>query len=607
MRALAYVALLVCMTQAGVIGQAAQAPVRDPRAAAPASQGTALLAGQVVAVDTGQPLPGVQVRLSGASPAPSRAIATDAQGRFSFDALPAGTYTVTASRAGFVESAYGQKQPGSGRPGTPIDLRDAQQIKDLAVPLPKGGVITGVILDEFGFPAPGTTMRAYRRVFRNGERALQQAASGQTDDRGIYRIFGLLPGDYVVLAAPRTSALASMALVDARREAELAIVAERVAAERRAAVVAARPAETPAAVSGYAPIYYPGTAVASMATFIAVAVGEEKAGVDFALQVVPFAKITGFVAGVSPLPASLTVYLTERGPLSGLATRTTRAGPDGRFSLSGVPPGEYQITVRSALRPAVAAVETAPDQPRAMRIEAAPAQWMWAQTDLTIAGSDADLVLSLAPAMSVSGAVTFRGAAAPPDPSRVRMSFLPIGLSSSAAEMELGSASARVDADGRFTAVGLMPGRYRVTASAPGWSLVSVTAQGRDALDFPLEIRGGEDSAGLVATFTDRSTDLNGALQNAEGQPAAGYTIVAFADDSRYWQPLSRRIQALRPTSTGRFSFKALPPGDYRLAAVVDVEPGQWFDPEFLRQLVAASTPVTLGEGETRTQDLRIR
>jgi hypothetical protein len=181
-----------------------------------------------------------------------------------------------------------------------------------------------------------------------------------------------------------------------------------------------------------------------------------------------------------------------------------------------------------------------------------------------------------------------------------------VASSPSAAEMELASASARVDAQGRFTAVGLMPGRYRVTASAPGWTLSSVTAQGREALDVPIEVTAGEDVTGAVATFTDRRTTLDGRLQAPDGSAAPDYTVVVFASDSRYWTPYSRRIQATRPSSDGRYSFTDLPAGEYRIAAVVDPEPGQWFDPEFLRALVNASTAITLGAGEARTQDLRI-
>jgi protocatechuate 3,4-dioxygenase beta subunit len=604
---------LLVMCAGAVLGaQSGQMPVRDPLAAAGAPANTGQLSGTVVAADTSQPLPGVRVSLSGSAPPLARSATTDAQGRFAFDTLPAGAFTLRASRGGYVDSIWGQRQPGSGRPGTPIQLREGQQIKDLSLPLAKGGVITGRVVDEFGYAAASTPIRVYRAVFRNGERALQQAGTGTTDDRGIYRLFGLVPGEYVVVAAPRVGS-ATYAVELVRRQAELtamlarrsAQVAEELAVERARAIRAA--AVDPGPSEGYAPVYYPGTPVASMATRVALEVSEEKGGVDFGLQVVPLAHLGGTVSGVSPLPPTLTVYLTEQGPLTGLGTKTARVGSDGRFAFTGVPPGQYQFTVRTALRAAVAVAASAPGQERP-RIEPTPSQWMWAQMDLSVGGQSLpDLALTLAPGMSISGTVAFEGSAPPPEFSRVRLSFLPIGSSPSAAEMELASAGARVDGQGRFTAVGLMPGRFRVTASTvPGWRLASVTAQGREALDVPIEVRPGEDVAGLVATFSDRSTTLEGMLQNAEGGPAADYTVVVFAADNRFWMPFSRRIQAARPSSDGRYSFRNLPPGEYRLAAVVDPEPDQWFDPEFLRAIVAASTPVTLGEGEARTQDLRI-
>jgi len=83
--------------------------------------------------------------------------------------------------------------------------------------------------------------------------------------------------------------------------------------------------------------------------------------------------------------------------------------------------------------------------------------------------------------------------------------------------------------------------------------------------------------------------------------------VVAFSADERFWTPQSRRVQAARPATDGRFAFRALPPGDYRLVAVTDVEPGQWFDPAFLRQLVGGSVPLSIADGERKVQDLRVR
>lgn len=588
-----------------------QQPARDSLPSAPAAAGTGTIAGQVVAADTGQPLPGVRVTLTGGSPGSIKMVTTDQQGRFEVTGLPSASYTVTAMRAGFVESTYGQQQPGSGRPGTPIQLADGQAIKDLSLRLAKGGVFTGIVVDEFGYPATATSVRAYRAAFRNGERTLIQASSGQTDDRGVYRLYGLVPGEYVVVAAPRSAAVMEMAVREARMEAEIAAVQVRLAAVEAARALELRSTRAVATLPpdpspGYAPVYFPGTTIAAQSTRLALGVSEEKAGIDIRLQQVPYSNIVGFVSGPSPLPSGLRVYLTEAGPLIAIGGRTAPVDAEGRFVLGSVPAGQYQLTARAALRPAVAAVASA----RGQTVEAAPAQWLWARADVTLSGQPrADVSLTLAPGMSVTGSVAFRGATQPaPDLTRVRLNFIPIGSTAGAAEMELGSGSARVDEQGRFTVVGLMPGRYRVTASGAsgGWLLSSVEAQGREALDFPLEIQPGQDVTGVVATFTDRATTLGGTLQDSTGKPTADYTVVVFAEDNRYWTPMSRRIQAARPGTDGKFTFRNLPAGDYRLAAVVDPEPGQWFDPEFLRQLTAASTTVTLGEGASHTQDFRV-
>jgi hypothetical protein len=70
--------------------------------------------------------------------------------------------------------------------------------------------------------------------------------------------------------------------------------------------------------------------------------------------------------------------------------------------------------------------------------------------------------------------------------------------------------------------------------------------------------------------------------------------------------PQARRITATRPGTDGRFTFRGLPAGDYRLTAVTDVEPGEWYDPAFLNQLGSVSIPISLTEGQRKVQDIRL-
>ena len=90
------------------------------------------------------------------------------------------------------------------------------------------------------------------------------------------------------------------------------------------------------------------------------------------------------------------------------------------------------------------------------------------------------------------------------------------------------------------------------------------------------------------------------------GRPTSDFTIIIFPTDNRFWQPPARRIASSRPGTDGKFTFRELPPGDYRITAVTDVEPGEWFNPDFLQQLVSSSISVTLQAGEKKVQDIRV-
>jgi hypothetical protein len=138
------------------------------------------------------------------------------------------------------------------------------------------------------------------------------------------------------------------------------------------------------------------------------------------------------------------------------------------------------------------------------------------------------------------------------------------------------------------------------------WVLKSAVVNGRDVLDFPLEMGPNTDVSTATLTFTNRTQELSGTIQDASGRPSAEFTIIVFPSDKQYWTPLSRRIASTRPGTDGTFSVRSLPAGDYRLTAVTDVEPGEWYDPAFLSQLLSASVPISLAEGEKKVQDLRL-
>jgi hypothetical protein len=139
-----------------------------------------------------------------------------------------------------------------------------------------------------------------------------------------------------------------------------------------------------------------------------------------------------------------------------------------------------------------------------------------------------------------------------------------------------------------------------------GHSMASAVFGGQDILDVPLEMTGTPGPADGLVTLTTKTTELSGTVQDAAGQPASAVTVIVFPSDERFWAPESRRIQGVRPATDGRYQVRNLPPGDYRLAVVSDVEPGRWFDPAFLRQLGGFVT-LTLGQGGRAVQDFRAK
>jgi hypothetical protein len=188
-----------------VIVQAQQVkPARDPKPPLPAGQqpvsgtGTGVISGTVISAESGNPVRRARVVAVGGWVRVSRSMETDEQGAFRFTDLPAGDFTLTASKGGYVESTFGQKQPGSGRPGTPIHLLDNQQLAGVSLPLSRGAVITGAVYEETGEPAFDQTIELLRWVMTSGERSLEQVATASTDDRGMFRFPALQTGDYLV-------------------------------------------------------------------------------------------------------------------------------------------------------------------------------------------------------------------------------------------------------------------------------------------------------------------------------------------------------------------------------------------------------------------------
>jgi hypothetical protein len=136
--------------------------------------------------------------------------------------------------------------------------------------------------------------------------------------------------------------------------------------------------------------------------------------------------------------------------------------------------------------------------------------------------------------------------------------------------------------------------------------LKSVVVDGREAIDTPLDLRGGQKLVGASLVFTDRQTELSGTVTDGSGRPLTDYTVLAFPTDSTLWRAQARQIITARPDQNGKFQIRGLPAGNYYLAVIDPLQQGEWFDPAFLEQQTADATRLSLTEGAARTQDLRL-
>jgi hypothetical protein len=124
--------------------------------------------------------------------AQGRSAMVDSNGSFKFEGLEPGVYFVSASLAGFVSAPPSPDEP----------RRYYHPGESVTVNLIKGGVITGTVNTATNGPVVAAAVRAFRIKDVNGqpESAVVQARERQTDDRGVYRFYGLPPGTYVISA-----------------------------------------------------------------------------------------------------------------------------------------------------------------------------------------------------------------------------------------------------------------------------------------------------------------------------------------------------------------------------------------------------------------------
>lgn len=480
-------------------------------------------------------------------------------GRYVLSSLNPGVYRVNVSASGFVPEIDPNSDPAERnlfRPGDTASFR-----------LVRGGVITGRVVDASGAPVVGVNVSV--QLVRDalgrpvsGERFEAFYSRWRTDDRGIYRIFGLHSGSYIVRAAGRGS---------------------RGFGSR------------PSAHDGDAPTYYP-SATRDGAVEVQVQTGQEVSDIDIRHRGERGYAVSGTVAGAfgagafGPSGAAVSLRNLGTGENEGFAF-VTGAGETRSFVMEGLADGEYELTAASGGSEKETARASAP-----LRV--------------TVRGADVTgLRLALAPLASVAGRVAFeplaaadaarpecKGVRAPAAHESLIFTTRDAASGDAPASPFLGSPERAPDEGGEFTLRNLTPGRYRLglrltddnlftrsitRSAAAGAQPTGAGAAGQPSAANAARARvadlgrsgfgvgAGERLAGVSITVGQGAAGLRGRLAAGDDdgqQPAGTWRVHLVPAEAEHAEDVLRYAETLaRPDGT--FAFRNLAPGRYQLLA----------------------------------------
>lgn len=529
---------------AALLGPVAAAQPARPPAPAPAGA-TAQIAGVIKSSSDDSPVTRARVSaVSDALPGPRVAL-SGPDGKYSLGDLPAGSYTLTVTRSGFAPQTH---LKGRGITPAPIVVTAGQQVVvDFA--LVPSGFIAGRILDEDGTPFAGAIVDALVTRSDNGTDALRSVSTSQTDDRGEFRLYGLVPGQYYVSASDP----------------------------------AFRSVSTPRGLQNYSPTYYPGVSFPDQARTVVVTGTGEPPRVEFRLKIVPPARVSGqLVASDGKQLFSAAIIMS---PVDGEGAPIVPPDdpsllPDGTFHFGQVVPGHYQIRARGQTDPAGTA--------------------LFAVYTLTVQGNDVtDIQMVLRRGGLLDGRLTVesrKGTKPPPLPSiRVRAPFID---GNSFGDALTGT----VQPDGTFALRGLMKGAHQLVLDGlrPPWVVKSVLFRGTNITDQQFDVTEQEQFREVRVTITDAASEVSGIVQNARNLPVANTGVLVFPRVSLFWMRTNRRMRIAYTDREGRFTIPGLPAGEYLAVASLAVDESDLGRRDRLSAWERLATPFALDADDGR-------
>jgi LysM repeat protein len=297
---------------------------------------SAIVEGTVINAQNSRSVPRAEVVLQKIrGPQASKSARADGNGRFIFKNVDPGTYRLSAERQGFFSDSHKMGfQPV-------FDVAPGAHVKELPVRLMPIAVVTGSVVDEYNDPVQNVGVMVLSIRFRLGQLSLTPAGTGFTNDRGEYRISGLRPGKYYVVAehVPKDRFDTTIEGLDGKRYS-MAVDAGgglQITQAKDDAEAAPEPTFT------YPSLFYPNTSDFLQAQQLPVSPGDE-VHANFVFFTMPRVSIKGRVVnGLTGQPAAgaeVSAYWTEYLESAGVPAKVS---PDGTFEVHGIAPGLYTL------------------------------------------------------------------------------------------------------------------------------------------------------------------------------------------------------------------------------------------------------------------------
>ena len=507
-------------------------------------------------------------------------VTTAADGKFSFKNLAAGTYRVAATANGFVPMQYGQRTPNSQ--GRPVYLIAGQTLQAAMRMIPTG-TVSGRVFDENGQPATGAPVQLLRPIYNIQGRNLQAVSASAVDDRGEYRLYGVPPGRYYLVAGNPPGP-------------------NRVIAPGLGPIGGLN-------TQRYSLAFYPTGSTVEQASTVEVNSGGE-ASFDLRVQRQSQTfRIRGHVVNTTgiALPVNTNIMMGYRA-FSGGGSFSNGRNFDpatGIFEVQNIPPGEYTLQVQIPETNPLLGAGGPIDASMLAARQAAQAARPSAQLPIRVIDKDIEnVVLTLSPGVTAEGRFIVEGQPVTAIPNLQQMSL----AFSSASGPTPGSVPAGTLAgpDGSFQVVGLREGEYRVMLRgalppASGLYVNSIRYGGDDVFSKPLKF-SGSGSGTFEVVLRSGPGQLAGNVSDARSQPVPGVQVIAI--------PVERgRTNDYRMVITdqnGRYSMPGLRPGDYELFSWETIDNGAQYDPDFLRRYEQQARKVHVAESSNQTVDVRL-